>query len=68
MMESDNYSESRNIMTVGKIDRWAIIDVRPLRRLLNDGTLTANEFETREINNYDLILIMPDDKKVERHF
>ena len=67
-MESDNYSESRNIMTVGKIDRWAIIDVRPLRRLLNDGTLTANEFETREINNYDLILIMPDDKKVERHF
>ena len=55
-------------MTVGKIDRWAIIDVRPLRRLLNDGTLTANEFETREINNYDVILIMPDDRRVERHF
>ena len=68
MKESDNYSASRNFIKVGKIDRWAIIDVRPLRRLLNDGTLTANEFETREINNYDLILIMPDDKRVERHF
>lgn len=56
MVESDNYSASRNFMTVGKIDRWAIIDVRPLRRLLNDGTLTANDSAGRV------------DKRVERHF
>ena len=68
MMESDNYSASRNFMTVGDTDRWAMIDVRPLRRMLADGSLNATEFEIREINNYDVILIMPDDTRVERHY
>lgn len=68
MMENENYSSTRNLMTVGEMDRWALIDVRPLRRMLQDGTLQANNFETREIINYDLILIMPDDRRVERHY
>ena len=68
MMESENYSSSRTFMSMGENKRWAMIDVRPLRRMLNDGLLTASEFETREIMNYDVILIMPNDTRVERHY
>ena len=68
MMENENYSSSRNFMSVGEMDRWAMIDVRPLRQRLEDGTLVANDFETREIINYDLIVIMPNDRRVEKHW
>lgn len=68
MMENENYRSSRNFMSVGETDRWALIDVRPLRKILADGSLTASDFETREIINYDVILIMPDDSRVERHY
>jgi hypothetical protein len=68
MMENENYSSSRTFMSVGETDRWAMIDVRPLRSMLNEGTLIASEFETREIKNYDVILIMPNDSRVERHY
>lgn len=68
MMENENYSSSRNFMSVGQADRWAVIDLRPLRKMVADESLNANEFETREIINYDLLLIMPDDSKVERHY
>jgi hypothetical protein len=68
MTENENYQSSRRLASVGETDRWAMIDVRPIRRMLESGTLTANNFETREIINYDLILIMPDDRRVEEHW
>ncbi|NBC65665.1 MAG: hypothetical protein GVY07_08455 [Bacteroidetes bacterium] len=68
MMENENYTSSRNFMSVGKTDRWAVIDLRPLRRMAANKSLDANAFETREIINYDLLLIMPDDSRAERHY
>ena len=67
-MQNENYGSSRNFMSVGEMDRWALIDVRPLRQLLQNGTLSGSEFETREIMNYDAILIMPDDSRVKPHY
>ena len=68
MMQNENYGSSRNFMSVGEMDRWAMIDVRPIRQMLRNEEITANDFEIREIVNYDLIVIMPDDRRVEKHW
>ncbi|MEQ9308575.1 MAG: hypothetical protein RLN90_03920 [Balneolaceae bacterium] len=68
MMDNENYSISANFMSVGEKDRWTLIDVRPIREQIQAKELTGSEFEIREIINYDYILIMPDDSKVDRHY
>ena len=55
-------------MSVGSKDRWALIDVRPLRKKILNKELTGSKFEVREIINYDYIVIMPDDSSVEKHY
>ncbi len=67
-MNDPNYSLSANFMLMGKKGQWALIDVRPLRALLNQGKMQASDFESREILNYDLIVIMPEDTRAERHY
>ena len=68
MMDNKNYSLSGNFMSVGSKDRWALIDVRPLRKKILNKELTGSKFEVREIINYDYIVIMPDDSSVEKHY
>jgi hypothetical protein len=68
MMGNKNYSLSGNFMSVGTKDRWALIDVRPLREKILNKELTGSKFEVREIINYDYIVIMPNDSSVEKHY
>lgn len=56
------------LRSVGRRDRWALVDLRPLRRRLEEGTLHANTSEVREIRNYDFLLVSPEDRRVNRHY
>jgi len=67
-MGAENYRLSTNFMAVGQKDRWALIDVRELRTQIKSGRLKASEFETREILNYDFIIIMPQDRRAVKHY
>jgi hypothetical protein len=67
-MEDPNYSISKNFMSMAEKDQWTLIDVRPLRIMLEEEQLQASDFEKREILNYDFILVMPEDTRAERHY
>jgi hypothetical protein len=68
MMNDKDYAITANFMSVGEKDRWTVIDVRPVRKRILNKELIGSKFEVREIMNYDYIIIMPDDSKVERHY
>lgn len=67
-MGQPNWSNSTRFMKMARRDRWALIDARPLRKRIRAGTLTGADFEKREILNYDYIIMMPEDRRVERHY
>jgi len=67
-MGAENYRLSTNFMAVGTKDRWALIDVRELRTQIKSGSLKASEFETREILNYDFIIVIPEDRRAVKHY
>ncbi|MCC5854820.1 MAG: hypothetical protein JJU10_03955 [Idiomarina sp.] len=68
MTENSNWQESARLASVGDKERWSLIDLRPLRELLLAGELQVNNFEQREIINYDFMVIPPNDEWVERHW
>ncbi len=63
-----NYSLSVHFMQVARRDEWALIDLRPLRQRMASGDLQGNDFEEREIRNYDYLIVMPEDYRVEKHY
>ncbi|NBC02296.1 MAG: hypothetical protein GVY20_01180 [Bacteroidetes bacterium] len=68
MLEEKGWESSSTFISVGRQDKWALIDLRPLRKRIEEGTLQGTEFETREIINYDFIIIPPEDDMVKKHF
>jgi hypothetical protein len=68
MLGKKGWEDSSNFIRVGLRDRWALIDLRPLRNMLIDGSLEVNNYEKREIINYDFIVIPPEDDIVEKHY
>lgn len=59
---------SERFMRVGDREKWALIDLRPLREQLSNGTISGIDFEVRTILNYDFIIVAPEDEWVERHW
>ena len=51
------------LMQMGKIDKWTLIDLRPLKKKLKSGEISVDKGTEWELNNYDLFLISPNDKK-----
>ena len=49
-------------LELGRKDEWTVVDLRPFRTQLKDGTLTTTKKYTYEILNYDLLLLSPDDQ------
>ena len=62
------WSGVRLFMETGKKDEWTLIDLRPVRKQLEEGKLTASKNIIFEINSYDFIVIPPDDKKAKPNF
>ncbi len=62
------WEASANFVSVGEKEKWALIDLRPLREQLGNQTLSGNRFELQTILNYDFIIIAPEDDWVERHW
>ncbi|MCH8494503.1 MAG: hypothetical protein LAT57_02580 [Balneolales bacterium] len=59
---------SERFISVGDRQKWALIDLRPLREQLSSGTLSGSDFEVRTIWNYDFIIVAPEDDWVKRHW
>jgi hypothetical protein len=68
MLEEKGWESSSSFISVGRQDEWALVDLRPLRKRIEEGTLQGTEFEKREIINYDFIIIPPEDDVVKKHF
>lgn len=51
------------LMSLGKKDSWTIIDLRSIKKRLENKELKAGEILSFQINNYDLILIPHNDKR-----
>ena len=49
-------------LELGRKDQWTVVDLRPFRKMLGQGEITANEKFTYELKNYDILLISPDDE------
>lgn len=68
MLEEKGWERSATFISVGRRDEWALIDLRPLRRMLAENSLKGTDFEIREIVNYDFIIIPPEDDRVKKHY
>ena len=56
------------LMSLGKKDQWTLIDLRPMKLQLKAGNLQAEKKIAFEINNYDLVLIPPNDSKSKMNY
>lgn len=65
---SRGWEGSERFLSIGDKEKWALIDLRPLREQLSKETLTGSSFEIQTIQNYDFIIIAPKDDWVERHW
>ncbi|MFT6856200.1 MAG: hypothetical protein ACJA0X_002177 [Cyclobacteriaceae bacterium] len=63
LLAENNLEPLARFLALGQQDQWTLISLRPLRAMLKAGTIVAEEAIAFEINNYDYILIPPDDKE-----
>lgn len=56
------------LVSVGDREKWALIDVRPLREQISNGTLSGTSFELETIRNYDFVIIAPEDDWIKKHW
>lgn len=68
MRGRSGWEDSEHFVGVGDKTQWALVDLRPLRHRLANETLTGKPFELSTIQNYDFIIIAPEDHWVERHW
>jgi len=61
LLGKTGYESASFFMPMGKKEFWSLIDLRPIRKLLQEGSITASKKVAYELNNYDLIVIPPND-------
>lgn len=49
-------------LELGRKNQWTVVDLRPIRAMLNRGEITANSKYAFELMSYDILLISPDDQ------
>ncbi len=57
-----------NFLRLGRSDQWTLIDLQPLRKKIRNRELAMTKRERYEILNYDYMVIMPTDRRVDYHF
>ncbi len=62
------WEDFERFISVGDKEKWALVDLRSLREQISNQTLTGRPFEIQTIQNYDFIIIAPQDDWVERHW
>ena len=68
MYGKKGWEGSAKLISVGRQDEWALIDLRPLRDRISESILQGSDNELREIINYDFIIIPPEDDVVKKHW
>ncbi|AXJ02118.1 hypothetical protein CYPRO_2880 [Cyclonatronum proteinivorum] len=70
VLERSGWEGLERLLSVGVRDQWALIDIRPIRALFEDGQLTgtASASELRTIRNWDFVIIAPEDHGVSPHW
>lgn len=51
------------LMQLGKKEKWTMIDLRPLKKMLKESVIKVDKGTAWEIKSYDLFLISPNDSK-----
>lgn len=51
------------LMQMGKKDQWTLIDLRPIKKLVEENNLLVDKGTAWELKNYDWFLISPNDSK-----
>ncbi len=62
------WEATERFISVGDKEKWALVDLRPLREQISNETLTGRPFEIQTIQNYDFIIIAPKDDWVKKHW
>lgn len=56
------------LMTLGKKDKWTVVDLRPIREKLERKVLKASKKISFEVYSYDLLLIPPNDTSLTLNY
>lgn len=62
------WKSAYNFIAAGKKNQWTLIDLRPIRQMLIDKSLSVTNYELLEIANYDFIVIPPADDWARKHY
>ncbi|MFD2587963.1 hypothetical protein ACFSQJ_13540 [Croceitalea marina] len=62
-INKSGWSNTSFLMQMGKKDKWALIDLRPLKEMVEEQGLSVDKGTAWELKNYDWFLISPNDSK-----
>jgi hypothetical protein len=62
-IDKKGWDITRFLMQMGKKHQWTLIDLRPLRKLLNEEKIVTDKGTAWELKSYDWFLISPNDTK-----
>ena len=57
------WDKTRFLMQIGKKDQWTLIDLRPIKKMVEENKLEVDEGTAWELKSYDWFLISPNDSK-----
>ena len=57
------WKKTRFLMQMGKKEQWALIDLRPIKKMVKENKLRIDKGTAWELKNYDWFLISPNDSK-----
>ena len=57
-----SWQDVSQLLELGRKDQWTVIDLRPIRAMLDRGEITASKNLLYELRSYDLVLLTPDDQ------
>lgn len=62
LINSDEFKDIKMILELGKKNKWALIDLRPIRERINERELTTTDIISYGLNSYDFVLLSPNDR------
>ena len=57
-----SWQDVSQLLELGRKDQWTVIDLRPIRAMLDRGEITVSKNLLHELRSYDLVLLTPDDQ------
>ncbi len=69
VIQNDEWKQIATVLRLGRKNRWALIDLRPIRKKIQQGEVTTeNDILRYGLQSYDFVLISPDDKNGALNF